>query len=128
MTEYQIINAARLAENIKKIIAATQEPATFKQIAEASGLHHCNISTIIRRNEELFNYMGKVSGVDGSKHKQKNLYQAKSDAEFKPDVATLGAVTYRLQDDKRYHENMRILRENRKTMTVYVSGSTLNCA
>lgn len=126
MTEYQIINAARLAENIKKIIAATQEASTFKQIAEETGLHHCNIATIIRRNEELFNYMGKVNSVDGSKHKQQNLYQAKSDAEFKPDVATLGAVVYRLQDDKRYHHNMKLLRENRKPLKVYVAGSTLS--
>jgi IS30 family transposase len=126
MTEYQIINAARLAENIKKIIASTQEPATFKQIAEASGLHHCNISTIIRRNEQLFKYLGKVSSVDGKKHKQQNLYQAKFDAELSPIIPSKGGTTYNLQDDARYHDNMRMLRENRKPLKVYVAGSTLS--
>lgn len=123
MTEYQTINAERKVENLRKIIAASKLPSTFQDIVQATGINVCNVRTLITRNIEYFKYMGKT--LARGDNRRRVMYQAVAEYNAEPAPVTAGGVIHRLQDSTKYHENMKLLRDNRKALTVFVSGSTL---
>lgn len=76
------------------------------------------VSRILAENTDKFTNLGAFPGSN------QILYQATVKVN---NVVVTASTIYHLHDDERYHENMKMIRNNRKSSKTHISGSILSC-
>lgn len=120
MTEYERICAERSANSLNKLIAAAQEPISAVALAEILNVSKGYVRSMILGHPQHFKEVARVRGSGNSKMV---IYQAVTRVEI--EIVNPNKKTYLLQDNDKYHDNMKLLRENRKPLRVFVAGATL---
>ena len=110
-------NEERRAEDLQKLIAITKEPVKLTEMARMLGRSRTHVAIILKANPQHFENLGMSKGQYPG-----YLYQRADHVDTK---SILASTVYRLQDSPLYHENMKLLRDNRTRLKTFVSGSTL---
>ena len=113
-------NRAAIQRNadLQLIINWAQEPINVNRLCALIERSRYYVVRILSENSDKFTNLGLV------KESNQILYQSK--AKVKP-VVIAASTIYKLHDDARYHDNMKLLRDNRKSAITYISGSRLSC-
>ena len=105
-------------DDLPKLINFAQEPINLTKMCALMKKSSHYVSRILAENTDKFTNLGAFPGSN------QILYQATVKANK---VVVTASTVYHLHDDKRYHENMKLLRDNRKSAITYISGSILSC-
>ena len=117
--EEQIVRASQQRkDDLPKLINFAQEPINLTKMCALMKKSSHYVSRILAENTDKFTKLGAFPGSN------QILYQATVKVN---EVVITASTVYHLHDDKRYHENMKLLRDNRKSAKTYISGNRLSC-
>jgi hypothetical protein len=117
-------NKKRISQ--QRILEFMTEPKTYYEIHVGLNLSESHVRQLMQEMPDNWRN-GKM--VKGRRSKMVNTFYTIShdikDYKYYNDDVHEGTV-YRMMDSPKYHENMKLLRDNRKSATVWVSGTSLS--
>lgn len=110
--------AQQRMEDLPKLINFAQEPINLTKMCKLIKKSSYYVSRMLAENPHKFINLGAKPGSN------QILFQA---TEKVNEVVVTASKVYHLHDDERYHENMKLLRDNRKSSKTHISGNILSC-